>query len=354
MRLVVRQDYEEVSSWIAHYIKERIKQFQPTKERPFVLGLPTGSSPIGCYRRLADFCKTGELSFKNVVTFNMDEYVGIPRDHPESYYSFMWTHLFQHIDILPENIHVLDGNAADLDEECRRYEASILAHGGIELFLGGIGPDGHIAFNEPGSSLTSRTRVKTLAYETIIANARFFDGDITKVPKLALTVGVATIMDAREVCIIITGAHKSIALAKCVEEGVNHMWTVSAIQMHPKGLIVCDEDATLELHVKTVKYFKSIEHVHQSLIGKENLGLQGELLSNAGQHSAGAVVRGREQVKQLLSDEESDTNDVRSDDGQSADSVASPTKRRRTTADSLLPPASSLTSESISSSTTKP
>lgn len=118
-------------------------------------------------------------------------------DHPESYYSFMWTHLFQHIDILPENIHVLDGNAADLDEECRRYEASILAHGGIELFLGGIGPDGHIAFNEPGSSLTSRTRVKTLAYETIIANARFFDGDITKVPKLALTVGVAYVSAIR-------------------------------------------------------------------------------------------------------------------------------------------------------------
>ncbi|KAI8143531.1 glucosamine-6-phosphate isomerase [Fennellomyces sp. T-0311] len=300
MRLVVRQDYEEVSAWIAHYIKERINQFQPSKERPFVLGLPTGSSPIGCYHRLAEFCKSGELSFKYVVTFNMDEYVGIPRHHRESYYSFMWTHLFQHIDILPENIHVLDGNAPDLDEECRRYEAAILSHGGIELFLGGIGPDGHIAFNEPGSSLTSRTRVKTLAYETIIANARFFDGDITKVPKLALTVGVATVMDAREVCIIITGAHKSIALAKCVEEGVNHMWTVSAIQMHPKGLIVCDEDATLELHVKTVKYFKSIEHVHQSLIGKENLGLQGELFMQPESPT------GREQ---------------------------SPTKKRRTTAD---------------------
>lgn len=106
----------------------------------------------------------------------------------------MWTHLFQHIDIPPENIHVLDGNAPDLDEECRRYEAAILSHGGIELFLGGIGPDGHIAFNEPGSSLTSRTRVKTLAYETIIANARFFDGDISKVPKLALTVGVAYVI----------------------------------------------------------------------------------------------------------------------------------------------------------------
>ncbi|KAI9257350.1 glucosamine-6-phosphate isomerase 1 [Phascolomyces articulosus] len=275
MRLIIREDYSEVSGYIAKYIKERIRQFKPTAERPFVLGLPTGSSPIGTYKALVELHKAGELSFEHVVTFNMDEYVGLPRDHPESYHSFMWKNLFMHVDIKPENVNILDGNAEDLDEECKRFEAEIARVGGIELFLGGIGPDGHIAFNEPGSSLTSRTRVKTLAYETIIANARFFDGDVSKVPKLALTVGVATVMDAREVCIIITGAHKSIALAKCIEDGVNHMWTVSAVQMHPKGLIVCDEDATLELHVKTVKYFKSIEHVHHSLIGAENLSLQG-------------------------------------------------------------------------------
>ncbi|KAF9080474.1 Glucosamine-6-phosphate isomerase 1, partial [Mortierella sp. AM989] len=182
----------------------------------------------------------------------------------------MWSNLFKHVDILPENVNILDGNATDLDLECQRYEEKIAAVGGIELFLGGIGPDGHIAFNEPGSSLNSRTRVKTLAYDTIVANARFFDNDITKVPNLALTVGVATVMDAREVCIIITGAHKALALAKCIEEGVNHMWTVSAIQLHPRGMIVCDEDATLELHVKTVNYFKSIEKVHEQLIGSDN------------------------------------------------------------------------------------
>ncbi|KAG2220685.1 hypothetical protein INT45_012549 [Circinella minor] len=275
MRLIIRENYSEVCMYIAKYIKERIRQFKPSIDRPFVLGLPTGSSPIGTYKALVELYKKGELSFEHVVTFNMDEYVGLPRDHPESYHSFMWKNLFMHVDIKPENVHILDGNAEDLDAECLRYEAEIARVGGIELFLGGIGPDGHIAFNEPGSSLTSRTRVKTLAYETIIANARFFDGDVAKVPKLALTVGVATVMDAREVCIIITGAHKSIALAKCIEDGVNHMWTVSAVQMHPKGLIVCDEDATLELHVKTVKYFKSIEHVHHSLIGAENLSLQG-------------------------------------------------------------------------------
>ncbi|KAI8979543.1 glucosamine-6-phosphate isomerase [Mycotypha africana] len=275
MRLVIRDDYDEVTEYVANYIKERVKQFNPTAERPFVIGLPTGSSPVSVYKRLVELYKAGEISFEHIVTFNMDEYVGLPRDHPESYHTFMWKNLFMHVNIKPENVHILDGNAPDLDEECKKYEAEIARVGGIELFLGGIGPDGHIAFNEPGSSLTSRTRVKTLAYETIIANARFFDGDVTKVPKLALTVGVATVMDAREVLVIITGAHKAIALANCIEGGVNHMWTVSAIQMHPKGLIVCDEDATLELHVKTVKYFKSIEHVHQSLIGPENLSLQG-------------------------------------------------------------------------------
>ncbi|KAG0290785.1 Glucosamine-6-phosphate isomerase 1 [Dissophora globulifera] len=279
MRLVIRKDYEAVSYHVATYVKERIKEFGPTANKPFVLGLPTGSSPVGVYRNLVKFHQKGELSFQNVITFNMDEYVGLPRDHPESYHSFMWSNLFKHVDILPENVHILDGNATDLDLECQRYEERIASVGGIELFLGGIGPDGHIAFNEPGSSLNSRTRVKTLAYDTIVANARFFDNDITKVPNLALTVGVATVMDAREVCIIITGAHKALALAKCIEEGVNHMWTVSAIQLHPRGMIVCDEDATLELHVKTVNYFKSIEKVHEQLIGSDNVGLQGGVKS---------------------------------------------------------------------------
>ncbi|KAJ1678221.1 Glucosamine-6-phosphate isomerase (Glucosamine-6-phosphate deaminase) (GNPDA) (GlcN6P deaminase), partial [Spiromyces aspiralis] len=209
MRLVIRDDPERVSEYVAEYIKARILQFDPTPKRPFVLGLPTGSSPLGTYRRLVSIYREGQLSFKNVVTFNMDEYVGLPRDHPESYHSFMWNNLFKHIDIPPENVNILDGNADDLQAECDCYEEKIKSYGGIELFLGGIGPDGHIAFNEPGSSIQSRTRVKTLAYETIIANARFFDGDVNKVPKLALTVGVGTVMDAREVVVIITGASKA-------------------------------------------------------------------------------------------------------------------------------------------------
>ncbi|KAI7868269.1 hypothetical protein BDF14DRAFT_1794700 [Spinellus fusiger] len=309
MRLIIRQDYENVSSYSANYVKERINQFEPTKDRPFVLGLPTGSSPMGVYHKWVEFYKAGVLSFEHVVTFNMDEYVGLPRHHPQSYRTFMWNHLFQHVNIKRENVHILDGNVENLDEECRRFETEIVRLGGIELFLGGIGPDGHIAFNEPGSSLTSRTRVKTLAYETIMANARFFGGDISKVPKLALTVGVATVMDAREVVIVITGAHKSLALARCIEQGVNHMWTVSCIQMHPKGLIVCDEDATLELHVKTVKYFKSIEHVHQSIIGPHNLGLQGNLLRNMVDIHQAAKRRRRLMLQSLLNhDDDNDSS----------------------------------------------
>jgi len=135
--------------------------------------------------------------------------------------------------------------------------------------MGGIGPDGHVAFNEPGSSLVSRTRIKTLARETVLANARFFNNDVTQVPQQALTVGVATVMDAREVMILITGSHKALALSKAIEEGVSHMWTVSAFQNHPKTIFVCDEEATAELRVKTVKYFKGLMGIHNCLL-REN------------------------------------------------------------------------------------
>ena len=259
MRIVIQSDYEAMSKWTAHYIAKRINDFGPTEDEPFVLGLPTGSSPIGTYKNLIELNKQGKVSFANVVTFNMDEYVGIPKDHPESYHSFMWNNLFSHIDIVPENVNILDGNAPDLDAECEAYEDKIDEYGGIELFLGGIGPDGHIAFNEPGSSLASCTRVKTLTHDTIIANSRFFDNDISQVPKTALTVGVGTVMAAREVVILINGYNKAHALQKVVEEGVNHMWTVSALQTHPVGMIVCDEVATVELKVGTALYFKDIE-----------------------------------------------------------------------------------------------
>lgn len=217
MKLIIKDTYNDVSDWAARYVVKRINELNPSPERPFVLGLPTGSTPLGMYKRLIEFHNQGLISFKNVVTFNMDEYVNLPRDHPESYHSFMWKNFFQHIDIDPNNVHILDGNASDLTRECQTFEENIKQVGGVELFIGGIGPDGHIAFNEPGSSLNSRTRVKTLASETIAANARFFDNDLSEVPTKALTVGVGTVMDSREVMILITGGHKAYALHKAIE-----------------------------------------------------------------------------------------------------------------------------------------
>lgn len=214
MRIIIHENYDALSKWTAHYIARKIKAFNPPQEKKFVLGLPTGSSPVGTYRELVKLYQQGKVSFKNVVTFNMDEYVGLPEDHPQSYHYFMWENLFSHIDISKENVNILDGNARDLEKECHDYEEKIKRAGGIHLFLGGIGPDGHIAFNEPGSSLSSRTRIKTLIYDTRVANSRFFDNDPMKVPKTALTVGVATVMDAQEVVILISGIGKTRALQK--------------------------------------------------------------------------------------------------------------------------------------------
>ncbi|KAL1506050.1 hypothetical protein ABEB36_005482 [Hypothenemus hampei] len=274
MRLVIKDNATLVAEWAAKYVTKKINDNNPGPDKYFVLGLPTGSTPYGMYQKLIEYYKAGKVSFKYVKTFNMDEYVNLPRDHPESYHWYMWNNFFKHIDIDPKNAHILDGNAPDLVEECKSYEEKIKAAGGIDLFVGGIGPDGHIAFNEPGSSLVSRTRVKTLAQDTLEANARFFGNDIEKVPKQALTVGVGTVMAAREVMILITGSHKAFALYKAIEEGVNHMWTVSAFQQHEHTLIICDEDATLELRVKTVKYFKALSDVHSQMITDDDQTLE--------------------------------------------------------------------------------
>ncbi len=259
MRLIIESNYDLVSKWAANYVVKKIKEFGPTKAKPFVLGLPTGSSPLGMYKELVKLNKAGKVSFENVVTFNMDEYVNLLEDHPESYHSFMWNNFFAHIDIPKGNVNILNGNASDPEKECAAYEEKIKKSGGVHLVLGGIGPDGHIAFNEPGSSLSSRTRMVSLTYDTILANSRFFGGDINKVPKTALTVGIQTVMDAKEVLIIVNGYKKARALREAVEGSVNHMWTVSALQLHPSGIIVCDDEATMELMVGTVKYFKDIE-----------------------------------------------------------------------------------------------
>lgn len=259
MRLIIQPNYDSLSQWAANYVVSKINAASPTSEKPFVLGLPTGSSPMGMYKALIKHYQAKNVSFRNIITFNMDEYVGLPKEHPESYHSFMWNNFFSHIDIESANVNILNGNAHDLEAECAAYEAKMKAVGGVDLFLGGIGPDGHIAFNEPGSSLSSRTRVKTLTQDTIIANSRFFDNDINKVPKTSVTVGVGTVLDAKEVLIMVNGHNKARALAQAVEGSVNQMWTITALQLHPKGIIVCDEMATFELKVGTYNYFKDIE-----------------------------------------------------------------------------------------------
>ena len=259
MRVIIKDRSAEVAEWAAAYIVSEIKAKASKSDAPFVLGLPTGSTPLETYKELIRLHKSGEVSFKNVVTFNMDEYVGLEESHPESYHSFMWNNFFSHIDIDPKNVHILNGNAPDLMAECEAYEAAIVEAGGIDLFMGGVGEDGHIAFNEPFSSLQSRTRIKTLTPDTIAVNSRFFGGDITKVPTQALTVGVATILSARKVMILATGPKKARALRHAIEGSYNHMWTLSALQTHPAGIIVCDDSAAEELKVSTYRYFKNIE-----------------------------------------------------------------------------------------------
>ena len=259
MRVIIEKDYASVSKWAAEHIAAAINRHAASAKTPFVLGLPTGSTPLGTYAELIKLVAAGKVSFANVVTFNMDEYVGIPREHPESYHSFMWNNFFSHVDIPKQNVNILNGNALDLEAECAGYEKKIASCGGINLFLGGIGPDGHLAFNEPFSSLQSRTRVKTLTYDTLVANSRFFDNDINKVPKTALTVGVGTVMDAREVLILATGHNKARAVKEGIEGGYSQMWTVSALQIHPRAIIAIDEPAAGELMVNTYRYFKDIE-----------------------------------------------------------------------------------------------
>ena len=276
MQLIILPEYKNISDWTATYIARRIELFQPSAEKPFVIGLPTGSSPLGTYQALIKLYQQKKVTFENVITFNMDEYMGLETNHPQSYKTFMWDNFFSHIDIKKENINILDGNTENPKIECEKYEAKIAALGGIELFLGGIGPDGHIAFNEPGSSLDSKTRMKTLTYDTRLANSRFFDNNVDNVPRFALTVGVKTIMDAREVVIIVNGHNKSRALKKAIEEGVNQMWTISALQLHQNGKIICDENATAEIKVGTYKYFKEIgkDYHEASNLWKSDLEFQ--------------------------------------------------------------------------------
>ena len=262
MKVIIQENYEKMCKWASEHIIAAINDNK--SDRPFVLGLPTGSSPIGVYKNLVKANKEGRVTFKNVVTFNMDEYVGLPHEHDQSYWYFMHDNLFDHIDIPKENINILNGMAEDPEEECRRYEEKILSYGGIDLFMGGIGVDGHLAFNEPFTSLNSRTGLRDLTTETRLVNSRFFGNDPEKVPSQALSVGIGTVTDAKEVLILINGHNKARALAMSVEGPVSQKWTCSALQLHNNAYIACDEAACGELTVDTYKYFLDV-------YGKERL-----------------------------------------------------------------------------------
>lgn len=203
-----------------------------------VLGLATGSTPLPLYQALVAM----DLDWSRVVTFNLDEYIGLPRDHPQSYHRFMWENLFRHVNIRPENIHIPDGNAADIPASCAAYEEKIRAAGGIDLQLLGIGTDGHIGFNEPASSLASRTRIKTLTRQTCQDNARFF-GSVEAVPRHVITMGIGTILEARQVLLLASGGNKAAAIAGAVEGPVTASNPASALQMHPVVKVCLDEPA---------------------------------------------------------------------------------------------------------------
>ncbi|WP_319783842.1 glucosamine-6-phosphate deaminase [Oceanisphaera sp. IT1-181] len=249
MRLIPFTHAAQVCHWAAHHISDRINAFAPTAERPFVLGLPTGSTPLATYKELISLHQAGKVSFRHVVTFNMDEYIGLPADHPQSYRSFMFENFFQHIDILPEHIHIPNGNADDLDAECQKYETAIRQFGGIHLFMGGVGSNGHIAFNEPHSAFDSRTRITELTAETRQDNSRFFDNDLADMPHTAISIGIGTLLDAEEVLLLVTGEHKAEALQAAVEGEVSPLWPISCLRLHERSILVCDEPASRLLSV---------------------------------------------------------------------------------------------------------
>ena len=257
MRVIIEKDPEAVSQTAAQFVAAAVRR-RPT----CVLGLATGSSPLGLYRELIRMHREEGLDFSRVVTFNLDEYVGLSATHPQSYRSFMQGHLFDHINIDVRNTHVPDGRALDFESYCEQYEKMIVDEGGIDLQILGIGTDGHIAFNEPGSSLGSRTRLKTLTEETVRDNARFF-GSESEVPRLAITVGVGTILESRQCLLLATGENKAKAIHNTVEGPVTAQVTASALQLHRDVIAVVDEEAGRLLERRS--YYREVEQAQSQL-----------------------------------------------------------------------------------------
>lgn len=244
MEVIVQPDYERMSSLAARIVVE-VLNAKPNA----VLGMATGSTPLGLYQELVRLHKEGELDFSRVTTFNLDEYVGLPVNHPQSYHYFMREHFFQHVNIPPQNINIPSGTTSNYPAFCAWYEQRIAECGGIDLQVLGIGADGHVAFNEPTSSLTSRTRLKTLSKQTIDDNARFF-GRREDVPIYAITMGVGTILEARKLVLLASGKAKARAIAQAVEGPVTSMVTASAIQLHRDAAVIVDSEAAEELELR--------------------------------------------------------------------------------------------------------
>ncbi len=244
MEVIICKSYEAMSRAAAEAVAETMNA-KPNA----VLGLATGSTPLALYKELARMHKEQGLDFSRVTTFNLDEYVGLPQQHEQSYHYFMHENFFKHVNISPQNINIPSGTTHNYKAFCQWYEQRIVDAGGIDVQILGIGSDGHIAFNEPGSSLSSRTRLKTLAKPTIDDNARFFSSR-DEVPIYAITMGVGTILEAKKLVMVANGPKKADAIAQAVEGPVSSMITASALQLHPDALVFIDEPAAGKLKMR--------------------------------------------------------------------------------------------------------
>ncbi|WP_304131244.1 glucosamine-6-phosphate deaminase [Ignavibacterium album] len=244
MLVIIKENYQEMSTEAAKQVASLIR-----KKPDCVIGFATGSTPLGLYKELIRMHKEEGLDFSKVVSFNLDEYVGLPPNHPESYHYFMWENLFKHININPSNVHIPMGMAEDIDAFCEWYEQKIIEHGGIDLQILGIGANGHIAFNEPGSSLGLRTRIKTLDEKTRMDNARFFNS-MDEVPKYAITMGVGTIMEAKRLLLLANGIKKADAIKATVEGPIMAKYPATIVQLHRYATVIIDKEAASKLEGK--------------------------------------------------------------------------------------------------------
>lgn len=262
MQIVILDTSEQVANYGADRISQQISS-KPTS----VLGLATGSTPVALYKELIRRFRSGLITFSQVTTFNLDEYLGLDSEHPQSYRYFMNEHLFNQVNIDLANTYVPNGTPVDPVAECDAYESKLREAGGVDLQLLGLGQNGHIGFNEPTSSLGSRTRIKTLTPETIDANRRFFsEGEFQ--PTLALTMGIGTIMESKRIVLLATGASKAGAVVDMIEGPIAAKCPASILQMHPRVTVILDRDAARGL--ENCSFYEMIEFKNQQLLNRRN------------------------------------------------------------------------------------